>query len=225
MNKEDYNKYYIQGSDHYLIPKYEFDELFNEMSNWKEEAKELKKQLEELKSTNKVLSEKLTKDKILKQDCLTTCCGIPIGDIPKLINQQKKFIKYLEDEFTKIQNDIEKEIDNNVKYFKVERRQAIAKILQKYKEIIGVPMAGLDDEEEPDLFEMIEDMKNKFKHIEEINKSYPIFNFDKKSFEVMKDMLQDVYSKQVEIIKSVNYLFDKDERQHRKNNESPAELN
>ena len=102
-----------------------------------QENQSLKKQLEELKSTNKVLSEKLTKDKILKQDCLTTCCEIPIGDIPKLINQQKKFIKYLEDEFTKIQNDIEKEIDNNVKYFKVERRQAIAKILQKYKEIIG----------------------------------------------------------------------------------------
>ena len=99
--------------------------------------KELKKQLEELKSTNKVLSEKLTKDKILKQDCLTTCCGIPIGDIPKLINQQKEFIKYLEDEFTKIQNDIEKEIDNNVKYFKVERRQIITEILQKYKKIIG----------------------------------------------------------------------------------------
>ena len=96
MNKEDYSKYYIQGSDHYLIPKDVFIELFNEMSNWKEEAKELKKQLEELKSTNKVLSEELTKDKILKQDCLTTCCGIPIGDIPKLINQQKKFIEYLE---------------------------------------------------------------------------------------------------------------------------------
>lgn len=38
MNKEDYNKYYIQGSDHYLIPKDVFDELFNEMINWKEEA-------------------------------------------------------------------------------------------------------------------------------------------------------------------------------------------
>ena len=24
MNLEDYNKYYIQGSDHYLIPKDEF---------------------------------------------------------------------------------------------------------------------------------------------------------------------------------------------------------
>ena len=38
MNKEDYFKYYIQGSDHYLIPKYVFNELFNEMENWREEA-------------------------------------------------------------------------------------------------------------------------------------------------------------------------------------------
>ena len=42
MNKEDYFKYYIQGSDHYLIPKYVFDELFNEMSNWKEESQRQK---------------------------------------------------------------------------------------------------------------------------------------------------------------------------------------
>ena len=41
MNKEDYFKYYIQGSDHYLIPKDVFNELFDEMGNWKEEAKEL----------------------------------------------------------------------------------------------------------------------------------------------------------------------------------------
>ena len=47
MKLEDYFKYYIQGSDHYLIPKDIFDELFNEMENWKEEAKELKKQLEQ----------------------------------------------------------------------------------------------------------------------------------------------------------------------------------
>ena len=50
MNKEDYFKYYIQGSDHYLIPKDVFNELFNEMENWKEEAKELQKQLEYLRS-------------------------------------------------------------------------------------------------------------------------------------------------------------------------------
>lgn len=42
MNKEDYNKYYIQGSDHYLIPKDVFKELFNEMMNWKEESQKQK---------------------------------------------------------------------------------------------------------------------------------------------------------------------------------------
>ena len=43
MNKEDYFKYYIQGSEHYLIPKDVFDELFDEMVNWREESKELNK--------------------------------------------------------------------------------------------------------------------------------------------------------------------------------------
>lgn len=50
MNKEDYFKYYIQGSDHYLIPKDVFVELFSEMENWREEVKKLKKQLEYLRS-------------------------------------------------------------------------------------------------------------------------------------------------------------------------------
>ena len=43
MKLEDYSKYYIQGSDHYLIPKDEFVELFNEMINWKQEIKKMKK--------------------------------------------------------------------------------------------------------------------------------------------------------------------------------------
>ena len=42
MNKEDYNKFYIQGSDHHLIPKDVFKELFNEMMNWKEDTKKYK---------------------------------------------------------------------------------------------------------------------------------------------------------------------------------------
>ena len=49
MNKEDYSKYYIQGSDHYLIPKDVFDELFNEMSNWRDESKQLKEVIEEVR--------------------------------------------------------------------------------------------------------------------------------------------------------------------------------
>ena len=49
MTKEDYFKYYIQGSDHYLIPKDIFDELFNEMVNWKEESQKQKEVIEEVR--------------------------------------------------------------------------------------------------------------------------------------------------------------------------------
>ena len=48
MNLEDYNKYYIQGSDHYLIPKDEFKELFNEMINWKEESQKQKEVIDKI---------------------------------------------------------------------------------------------------------------------------------------------------------------------------------
>ena len=54
MNKEDYFKYYIQGSDHYLIPKDVFDELFNEMINWKEDTKKYKEVIDKaIKYINK----------------------------------------------------------------------------------------------------------------------------------------------------------------------------
>ena len=49
MKIEDYNEYYIQGSDHYLIPKDIFKELFNEMVNWREESKQLKDNWNKLK--------------------------------------------------------------------------------------------------------------------------------------------------------------------------------
>ena len=48
MNKEDYFKYYIQGSDHYLIPKDVFDELFDEMENWKEESQKQKEVIDKI---------------------------------------------------------------------------------------------------------------------------------------------------------------------------------
>ena len=123
MNKEDYNKFYIQGSDHYLIPKDVFNELFDEMINWKEEVKELKKQLED--ANEKILLLQASEPMLNYKKSLEE-------------NQQKEFINYLEDEYTKIQSEIEKETNNNnAKYFKIERRQTITGILQKYKEIIG----------------------------------------------------------------------------------------
>ena len=50
MNLEDYNEYYIQGSDHYLIPKDVFKELFNEMVNWKEESQKKKEVIDKAKT-------------------------------------------------------------------------------------------------------------------------------------------------------------------------------
>ena len=38
MKIEDYNKYYIQGSDHYLIPKDELKELFNKIVNQEQQC-------------------------------------------------------------------------------------------------------------------------------------------------------------------------------------------
>lgn len=60
MKIEDYNEYYIQGSDHYLIPKDVFMELFNEMINWKEESKKQKEVIDKIKKElieNEVLDE------------------------------------------------------------------------------------------------------------------------------------------------------------------------
>ena len=48
MKIEDYSKYYIQGSDHYLIPKDVFKELFNEMINWKEESQKQKEVIDKV---------------------------------------------------------------------------------------------------------------------------------------------------------------------------------
>ena len=80
MNKEDYNKFYIQGSDHYLIPKDAFIELFDEIINWKEEAKELKKQLED--ANEKILLLQASEPMLNYKKSLEE-------------NQQKEFIDYL----------------------------------------------------------------------------------------------------------------------------------
>lgn len=40
MELDDYSKYYIQNSDHYLIPKAIFVELYEEMANFRKESNE-----------------------------------------------------------------------------------------------------------------------------------------------------------------------------------------
>ena len=48
MKIEDYFKYYIQGSDHYLIPKDVFMELFNEMESWKQDTNKYKEVIDKI---------------------------------------------------------------------------------------------------------------------------------------------------------------------------------
>ena len=105
-----------------------------------EENQELKKQLEEYKATNKILSHELTKDKVLQQDCLTTCCGIPIGDIPKLIIQQKEFISYLENEKDRLARECSHIYENSLGKTRLVNEDIfneVDTILSKYKSIIG----------------------------------------------------------------------------------------
>ena len=127
MKLEDYSKYYIQGSDHYLIPKYEFVELFNEMINWKQENEELKKQLED-----KILLEMKLENELFnkRKEYQETYKDVRI-EIKEYKNQQKEFIKYLEDE---IQNKREK--STTLTAF-IRNVVPLQQCLQKYKEIIG----------------------------------------------------------------------------------------
>lgn len=118
MNKEELQKYCKEASNEIIRQ----DEQIRKLEK---ENQDLKKQLEEQIATNEVLSHELTKDKILKQDHLTTCCGMSIKNVQKLINQQKEFIKYLEDESKEIYR------DGGL------RQNIFRQILQKYKEIIG----------------------------------------------------------------------------------------
>lgn len=85
---EDYSKYYIQGSDHYLIPKDVFKELFNEMVNWKEESQKQKEAIDrilnETKETRNILNNNRD-DNMLSKSCLLSYLEI-VEDLLKSMN-------------------------------------------------------------------------------------------------------------------------------------------
>ena len=89
MDKEDYFKYYIQGSDHYLIPKGEFNELFNEMVNWKEENKQLK---EEKRKVIDYINKHCVNEKISKEvgyKCYTMADTNELEKIMKILGDKE----------------------------------------------------------------------------------------------------------------------------------------
>lgn len=118
MKIEDYNKYYIQDSDHYLIPKDVFKELFNEMINWKEESQRqkevkdkfmkngvfsleydketLKDLVLELQEENEELKKQLEERTKMYQNAYNYSQKME-SKVIILEAQQKEFRKYLED--------------------------------------------------------------------------------------------------------------------------------
>lgn len=144
MTKEDYFKYYIQGSDHYLIPKDVFNELFDEMKIWREEAKELKEQLEvgeeqynDLVEEKENLQEQLSiktlqleEIKLSKRDY--TQENILEMKLTLKENQQKEFIKWLKKGIETVKNT--EFLDE-----RIQRAGLVAynRCLRKYKSIIG----------------------------------------------------------------------------------------
>ena len=89
MKIEDYNEYYIQGSDHYLIPKDVFKELFNEMINWKEESQKQKEVIDrilnETKETRNILNNNRD-DNMLSKSCLLSYLEI-VEDLLKEVSE------------------------------------------------------------------------------------------------------------------------------------------
>ena len=135
MNKEDYNKYYIQGSDHYLIPKDVFDELFDEMESWKEEAKELKKQLENANEQVIYLRKSIERKEETIIDLQNERVPYKNEYVAKLENQQKEFIDYMNKTIEELEcDDVD---DEEMKGYLIQRIDTFKEILSKFKEIIG----------------------------------------------------------------------------------------
>ena len=125
MKNEDYFKYYLQGADHYLIPKAVFDEVFNEMENWNEEAKELKKQL--------------TTYQILHRDCKVDNLK-NISKIEEMENQQKDFIEYLENEKDRLARECSQIYEDSLGKTKLVNEDIfneVNNVLSKYNEILS----------------------------------------------------------------------------------------
>ena len=120
MKMDDYMEYYIQGSDHYLIPKDIFDELFNEMTIWKEECMKLEKQNFNLREDIMLKKMAIPYEEI-KDKSLYDLYAIPsYSDLSKENQELKKQLK----------------IKHNGFMASVDESCDLAEEVQKYKEVI-----------------------------------------------------------------------------------------
>ena len=120
MKLEDYSKYYIQGSDHYLIPKDIFIELFEEMINWKQENQQLKEEFDRMfaiyhsrKLIKKFNDEYDEEDKMKNPNRDYACVCPDAEEVYKRYYKLKEQLQQKED----IINEIRKCIDEKEEYY------------------------------------------------------------------------------------------------------------
>lgn len=166
MKLEDYTKYYIQGSDHYLIPKNDFVELFNEMVNWKEESIELNKKYVNAVSdyeTTMIEKEQLKKQiKKLSQwdtDKDTRNSRQRVANA-KLLKENQELKKQLENKYEKVGT-----LTNELLY------EENTKLINQQKEFINYLNSYIDLlNDKPDMLEeiqkdILEEILQKYKKI------------------------------------------------------------
>lgn len=164
MQLEDYSKYYIQGSDHYLIPKDDFVELVEENQELKEKnekefadfIKFKREQYDEyLEKINKLIKE----NQELKKQIEVSNELVAQGTLTemKLRNETNRWRKEYQDTYKDVRIEIKeyktqqkefiKYLEDEIKsceavsdlLFNANKEMKIYKqILQKFKEIIGV---------------------------------------------------------------------------------------
>ena len=154
MKIEDYFKYYIQGSDHYLIPKDVFIELFNEMVNWRKETKELNQ-----KYLNAVADYEKNEFEKEQLNSLVNSCQ-------EEIRQLKKQVEEYQQELEKADSITQSCIFNGKKESKISYRKCLNILDEKenqQKEFIEYLKDMLDNEN--DIFSVVrvKDVLNKYK--------------------------------------------------------------
>ena len=138
MKIEDYNEYYIQNSNHYLIPKDVFIELFEELENWKEESKILRENAENNdKVVDKVNWENMLLKKENKQLQEELECTIGIVEHNRIISEKNNEIHQLKDKISKIETlIINHNCDTGDIYYKYNSKFLKSELKQRILEIV-----------------------------------------------------------------------------------------
>ena len=143
MNKEDYSKYYIQGSDHYLIPK-------DELACLLKEIKELQSQLSYLRSGRYYNQLRFERD-VLQH----------IVDYNEVSKEDKEFIDmtHRNTELLEENKQLKETINETIKFIKNHIQETTYKYVYS-NEVNVIQELHLDNEELIELLKILESSDN-----------------------------------------------------------------